>query len=239
MVRVYKDCLSGTLDCGAIGVDLGVEKFAALSDGTIFPPLKPHRAVHKRLVRLSRSLSRKQKGSANRAKAKIKLARLHNKIACVRKDALHKLSHTLAMHYETIGIENLHVKGMMRNKYLSRSIADASFGEFRRQLEYKAGMTDAKVIAASRWFPSSKLCSSCGYRLDVLPLHVRDWICPECGSVHDRDVNAAINLKKMAVSPTVTACGEEGSGPECKKPTSVKQETIIIAVVRQRSQGSH
>lgn len=219
---------------GAVGVDLGVSALATLSTGE--PPIpgpKPHKALLDRLRRLSRSLSRKQKGSANRKKAKAKLARLHARIANIRQDALHKLTTDLTRRFHTIGIEDLNVRGMMRNRHLARSIADMGFFEFRRQLEYKAAMRGGQVVVADRWFPSSKICSCCGHKQEELSLSVRSWTCPVCGSTHDRDLNAAINLKNMAVSSTVTACGEEGSGQRRKtqaKPASTKQEVSFVPV---------
>jgi putative transposase len=185
------------------------------------------------LRRLSKSLSRKQKGSANRAKAKAKLAKLHARIAAIRQDALHKLTTDLTRRFHTIAIEDLNVRGMMSNRHLARSIADMSFFEFRRQLEYKAAMRGGRVVVADRFFASSKTCSACGHTLETLPLSVREWTCPACGVIHDRDVNAAINLKNMAVSSTVSACGEEGSGLMRKrqvKPASVKQEVSFVLV---------
>jgi putative transposase len=125
-------------------------------------------------------------------------------------------------------IENLHVKGMMRNRRLARSLTDVSFFEFRRQLEYKAAVRNGIVIVADRWFAGSKTCSVCGRAVESLPLSAREWMCPECGANHDRDVNAAINLKNMAVSSTASACGEECSGLWRKpkvKPGSGKQES--------------
>ena len=125
------------------------------------------------------------------------------------------------------GIEDLNVRGMVKNRPPARSIADMGFFEFRRQLEYKTAMRGGQVVVADRFYPSSKTCSSCGHRLEALPLAIREWTCPECGAIHDRDVNAAINLKNKAVSSTVPACGEEGSGHARKstvKPASVKQE---------------
>jgi putative transposase len=212
---------------GAVGVDLGVKALATLSTGESIPGPKPHKALLDRLRRLSRSLSRKVKGSANRRKAKAKLAKLHARIAAIRSNALHQLTTDLTRRFHTIGIEDLNVKGMVRNRRLARSIADMGFFEFRRQLEYKAAMRGGQVVVADRWYPSSKTCSDCGHRLDELPLSVREWTCPACSTNHDRDVNAAINLKNMAVSSTVAACGEEGSGSGRKtrvKPASVKQE---------------
>ena len=212
---------------GAVGVDLGVSAFATLSTGEVITGPKPHRALHKRLRRLSRSLSRKQKGSANRKKTKDKLARLHARISNIRKDAQHKLTTDLTRRFHTIGIEDLNVSGMLANRHLSRSIADMGFYEFRRQLEYKAAWRGGVVAVADRWYASSKTCSGCGHCLDSLPLSTRQWCCPGCDLVHDRDVNAAINLKNNAVSSTVSACGGEGSGPgdyARTKPAPVKQE---------------
>jgi len=212
---------------GAVGVDLGVSSLATLSTGDTISGPKPHKALLDRLRRLSRSLSRKAKGSANRRKAKAELAKLHARIASIRCDALHKLTTDLTRRFHTIGIEDLNVRGMARNRHLARSVADMGFFEFRRQLEYQAAMRGGRVVVADSFYASSKTCSSCGYKLEALPLTLREWICPECGAAHDRDVNAAINLKNMAVSSTVTACGEEGSGSGHKarvKPASTKQE---------------
>jgi len=223
-----EDRLRATADNGAVGVDLGVADFAALSTGEIVPSLKPHRAEHARLRRLGKSLSRKCKGSANRAKAKTKLARLHLRIANVRKDALHKLSHRLATTFSTIAIEDLHVAGMLRNRHLARSIADAGFAEFRRQLEYKSAMTGACVVVVDRFFPSSKTCSACGVVHQDLTLSVRRWTCADCGAEHHRDLNAAKNI--LAASYAVTACGEDGSDGALRrsvKPASAKQESTV------------
>ena len=218
---------------------------ATLSTGEVIVGPKPHKALLARLRRLSRSLSRKQKGSANRQKAKIKLAQLHARIAAIRLDALHQLTSDLTRRFHTIAIEDLNVRGMMKNRRLARAIADMSFFEFRRQLEYKAAMRGGQVWVADRFYPSSKTCSCCGHKLEKLDLSVRAWTCPSCSTHHDRDVNAAINLKTMAerhgtneplaqniakanaVSSTVSACGEEGSGPVRQrgtKPASRKQE---------------
>lgn len=213
---------------GAVGVDLGVSVLATLSTGESIVGPKAHKALLCRLQRLSRSLSRKVKGSENRKKAKVKLARLHARISNIRRDALHQLTSDLTRRFHTIGIEDLNVKGMVKNRRLSRAVSDMGFFEFRRQLNYKAAQRGGVVVVADRWYPSSKTCSACGHRLETLPLAVREWICPVCGVNHDRDVNAAINLMNLAVSSTVSACGEDGSGLERKlktKPASVKQES--------------
>ena len=212
---------------GAVGVDLGVKALATLSTGETIPGPKAHKALLVRLQRLSRSASRKVKGSSNRRKARAKLARLHARIAAIRSDALHKLTTGLTRRFHTIGIEDLNVRGMVKNSHLARSVADMGFFEFRRQLEYKTAMRGGEVVVANRWFASSKTCSDCGHKLNDLPLSVREWTCPACGTDHDRDVNAARNLQNMAVSSTVAACGEEGSGLRRKtktKPASMKQE---------------
>ena len=220
---------------GAVGVDLGLSALATLSTGEVIRGPKAHTQQLLRLRRLSRSLSKKQKGSQNRKKMQLKLARLHARIANIRCDALHKLTSDISSRFDTIGIEDLHVRGMMKNHHLARSIADMSFHEFRRQVEYKADRRAGIVIVADRWFASSKICSCCGYKLEVLPLAIREWICPTCHIRHDRDINAAINLKNMAVSSTVSACGEAGSGLSRKtkmKPASVKQEVNAMATYR-------
>jgi len=212
---------------GAVGVDLGLIAQATLSTGEIVVGPKPHKALLQRLKCLSKSLSRKEKGSKNRDKARKRLAKLHARIANIRQDAQHQLTTDLTKKFQTIGIEDLDVKGMQKNRRLSRSIADMSFFEFRRQLEYKAQMRGSTVVVADRFFASSKTCSACGHKKDDMPLSIRKWTCPECGMQHDRDLNAAINLRNMAVSSTVSACGEEGSGfgrrPKVK-PSSTKQE---------------
>ena len=212
---------------GAVGVDLGVSALAALSTGEVISGPKALACLLPRLRRLSRSVARKQKGSANRKKARLKLARHYTRIANIRADALHKLTTDLTRRFELIGIEDLNVKGMLENRHLSRSVSDMGFFEFRRQLDYKARDTGSLVVMADRWFASSKTCSDCGWKLEELPLSVRSWICPNCGAEHERDVNAAKNLKEYAVSSTVSACGEEGSDQGRKflvKPASMKQE---------------
>ena len=216
---------------GAVGVDLGISALATLSTGEVIQGPKAHTRLLKRLKRLSQQLSKKEKGSQNRKKLKVKLARLHAKIANIRKDALHKLTSDITRRFDTIGIEDLNVRGMMKNHCLARTIADMSFYEFRRQVEYKADRRGGIVFVADRWFASSKICSCCGYKLSELALSVREWACAACHAQHDRDHNASVNLKNMAVSSTVSACGEEGAGLGRKnkvKPASMKQEVNAI-----------
>ena len=174
--------LDARSDDSVVGVDLGITALASLSDDTPkVPAPKPLRRYLKKLKRLSRSLSRKQRGSKNRVKAKTKLARLHRRIADIRSDVLHKLT-TYLTHYRTIVIEDLNVAGMLANRHLARAIADVGFFEFRRQLEYKAAMAGSTVIVADRWFASSKLCSACKAKNDDLTLAERIWTCASCGA---------------------------------------------------------
>jgi putative transposase len=217
---------------GTVGVDLGVSILATLSTGEQIIGPKAHKASLNRMKRLSRNLSRKVNGSNNRKKAKIKLARLHAKIGNCRKDALHKLTTELTSRFNTIVIEDLNVKGMMQNRHMSRAVADMGFYEFRRQLDYKAASRGGLIVVADRWFASSKICSFCKSKLDHLPLSMREWTCTSCNTQHNRDVNAAINLRNLAASSAVTVCGEDGSGFNQKikvKPASVKQKSNSIA----------
>jgi putative transposase len=213
---------------GTVGMDLGIKALATLSTGETFEGPKALRNVLARLRQLSRRLSRKAEGSRNRAKAKLKLAKLHVRIANIRGNSLHQLSANITRRFNTIGIENLNVKGMMGNRHLSRAIADMGFYKLRRQLEYKSSWRGGQVVLADRWYPSSKMCSCCGFRLESLGLDVRHWTCPRCGASHDRDLNAAINLRNMTVSSTAAACGGEGAGRARErkvKPAPTKQES--------------
>lgn len=203
---------------GVCGVDLGVTSLAVISDGRVIEGPKPHTTLLRRLRKLNKALARSKRykgedgrmhDSNRRKEVKRKLARLHARIANIRTDALHKLTTDLVLNHDVIGIEDLNVRGMVRNKHLARSITDQSFGEFRRQLEYKAAWYGSTVVVADRFFPSSKTCSQCGAVKETLSLSERVYRC-ECGAEIDRDLNAAINLKHVAAShaETLNARGE-------------------------------
>lgn len=182
----------------SVGLDLGITDLAVLSNGEKIKAPKPLKTKLKKLQRLSKSLSRKQKGSNNREKAKTKLSRLHYKIGCIRKDFLHKLTSKLVSQFDLICIEDLNVKGMVKNKRLSRAISDLGFYELKRQLIYKANQSGKTVKSVDKFYPSSKTCSCCGFKLEGLPLSVRTWTCQNCNTTHDRDINASINILNKA-----------------------------------------
>ncbi|RBI69727.1 transposase [Vreelandella sulfidaeris] len=195
-----------------IGIDLGLKDLFVTSDGHRTGNPRHTAKYAAKLALAQRRLSKKRLGSANRAKARQKVARLHAKIADCRKDGLHKLSRRLINENQVICIESLQVKNMVRNRTLAKAISDAGWGEFTRQLAYKAAWTDRQVIAIDQWYPSTKRCSCCGHVMETMPLATRVWTCPECATVLDRDVNAAVNIK--AVGLTVLALGENVSGME-------------------------
>ena len=179
----------------SIGIDLGIKAFAVSSDGFTYQNHKHLASNQKKLAKLQRQLSRKTKGSKRRDKAKQKVAQLQGRIANQRKDMLHKLSTKRIRENDIICMEDLAVKNMVKNHNLAKSIADASWGEFRRQLTYKAEWYGRKLVVIDRFYPSSQMCSACGTLWSgTKDLAVRKWTCPDCGTVHDRDVNAAKNI---------------------------------------------
>ncbi len=189
----------------SIGIDLGITSLVALSTGEKIVNPKSFKAKRAKLRRVQKALSRKKKGSNNRQKARIKVAKVHQEISDARHDFLHKLTTRLVRENQTIAVEDLAVKNMVKNRKLALSISDASWGELVRQLEYKCGWYGRSFVKIDRWFPSSKRCEHCGHIVDKLPLDIREWNCNRCNTTHDRDVNAARNI--LAAGLAVTVCG--------------------------------
>ncbi len=193
-----------------LGIDLGIKSLAVCSDGRTFDNPKNLKRNLDRLKFLQKRLSRKQKGSANRNKARIRVTRLQEHIANSRKDNLHKITHALThdSQVRTICMEDLNVKGMQRNHHLAQAVGDASFGTFLTLLEYKCSWYGVNLIKIDRFAPSSKTCGKCGYIYKGLKLSERSWICPECGTHHDRDFNAACNIKEFGLKALPTERGK-------------------------------
>ncbi|MFF0125000.1 RNA-guided endonuclease InsQ/TnpB family protein [Streptomyces mirabilis] len=198
----------------AVGIDVGLDHLLALSTGEKIANPRHERRDRARLATAQRNCARKEKGSANREKARRKVARIHARITDRRRDGLHKLTTRLVRENQTLVIEDLAVRNMVRNRRLARAISDAAWAEFRGLLEYKAAWYGRDVVVVDRFFPSSKLCSHCGALQDRMPLNVRTWTC-DCGTVHDRDVNAAKNL--LAAGLAVSVCGA-GVRPQRRTP---------------------
>lgn len=199
----------------SIGVDLGLKTAVVCSDGLTFDAPKPLKASLKRLQRLSRQHSRKQKGSKNKEKSRRRLARLHARIKHIRRDWTHKVTSRLIHENQVICIEDLGIKGMMANRKLSRAISDVGWREFRRQLEYKAEMYGREIRVIGRFLPTTKTCSNCGCKKDFIALSERVYSCDHCGFEIDRDLNAAINIRTAGLAGN-HACGPEGSGVDRK-----------------------
>ena len=203
-----------------VGIDLGVRDLAILSTGERIEAPRSLRRYEAKLRRLNKELMRRTKGGKNRQKTKTKLAKLHERIADVRRDVTHKLTTDLVSRFRVIGIEDLNVSGMARSR-LAKSVMDAAMAEVSRELTYKAPLAGSTVVVADRWFPSSKRCSTCGAVNSDLALGDRRWTCASCGTGHDRDQNAAENLRQLAAAHAVTACCPGSAGPSRKVRTKL------------------
>ena len=218
-----------------VGIDAGITSLLTLSTGEKVTNPRFERRDRERLAKAQRQLAKKQKGSANRAKARLKAAEVHARITDRRRDHLQKLTTRLVRENQTIVIEDLTVRNMVKHHTLARAISDAAWTHMRGMLEYKASWYGRELVVVDRWYPSSKLCSDCGHRVATMPLNVRTWTCGNCGSIHDRDVNAAINIKQegrrivaAGLAETRNACGADtrpqGSTPG--RQSATKQETL-------------
>ena len=212
-----------------VGVDLGIKVLATCSDGTTFNNPKALKNNLKSLKRLQRSVARKVKGSNNRKKSITKLAKKHYKVSCIRSNALHQATSYLSKNYNTIVIEDLSVRRMIKNKELSQAIGDVGFGEFRRQLEYKSKWYGAEVLVADGFYPSSKICSCCGHKKEKLKLSERTYNCTNCGTVIDRDLNASKNLANLALlgNPKEVKPVEQIQTSDLSGRVAMKQELLF------------
>lgn len=183
----------------AVGLDIGLANLIIRSDGIIYKNHKFLQDKENKLIKLQRQLSKKQKGSNNRAKAKMKITKVHQKITRARDDYLHKITDEITNQYDFIAIETLNIKGLIKNKHLSKSIANASWGRFINFLKYKAENKGKTLMQIDKFFPSSQICSHCGSNTGKKPLHIRSFICPHCHTKHDRDLNASINIRNYAL----------------------------------------
>lgn len=231
----------------AIGVDLGIKSAAVFSDGTVVEAPKPLSKCLRRLRVRSRRLSRKVKGSNNRRKSSLRLARLHARIANVRTDFVHKLTTRICRENQTVVIEDLNVRGMSKNERLSRAVSDAGFGMFRQQIGYKCERYGTRLVVADRWYPSSKLCSVCGRKNEALTLKDRVWDCQLCKTHHDRDVNAARNLLRLATETALPVASSSSNGDAATqtvcavagKVTPVRYDNGLQDVSGQENNSEH
>jgi putative transposase len=230
LVDDRQDAPLSKVDGKAIGIDVGLTHFAITSDGSKYDNPR-HFAKHQRnLKRKQQKLSRKQKGSQNRTKAKQKVAKVQSKIARCREDFLHKLSRKIVNENQVIAVENLNVKGMVRNHNLAKAISDVGWGTFTTMLKYKAEWEGKTYVEVDRFFASSKTCHVCLNRVDSLPLDVRQWTCQHCGSHHDRDVNAAKCIKNEALRILSLGTSDTACGGNVRQPgkTSVLLDAVPV-----------
>jgi len=220
----------------AIGIDVGLTHFAITSDGSKFDNPRFFIKHQRNLKRKQQKLSKKKKGSQNRKKARLAVAKVHSKIVRCREDFLHKLSRKIVNENQVIAVENLNIKGMVKNHNLAKAISDVGWGMFCTMLKYKAESEGRQYIEIDRWFPSSKTCHVCLNRVDNLSLDVRAWTCKHCGTHHDRDVNAAINIRNEALRIISLGTSESACGGDVSRSgkTSVLLDAIPVESGSQR-----
>ena len=223
-----------------VGIDLGLKTLAVQSDGKTYANIKPYRTLEKRLAKLQQWFSRTTKGTGLHERLRLRIAKLYQRITNIRQDYLHKISWQIVKNNGTICLEDLNIKGMMQNHCLAKSVADVSLSELVRQIKYKANWYGRTVIQIDRWFPSSKTCNKCNYIKQDLTLEDREWDCPRCQVKHDRDLNAALNIRKQGIALLEnTTVGTTGLAwgvevrPECDEifvlgHSTVKQETPTL-----------
>jgi len=198
----------------AVGVDLGIKDLAICSDGKVYENIKIVKKYEKTLAYEQRQLSKKQKGSKNRNKQRIKAAKLHEKIGNTRLDRIHKITTTIVRENQTICVENLSIKNMMKNHCLSKSISDISWGEFLKQLKYKSEWNGRNFVSINKFFPSSKTCNKCKFINQDLTLAAREWVCPNCGEELDRDLNASKNILEQGLNNLNSGSGMESESKQ-------------------------
>ena len=220
--------LTANAEGKAVGIDLGLKHFAVTSDGEKVSSPKYFRKYERNLKRKQQKLSRKQKGSNSRNKARRLVARAHEKVSNARQDFLHKLSRKVVNENQVIIVENLNVKGMMSNHCLAKSIADSSWGMFQNFLAYKASRDGKTYLEISRWFPSSKTCNHCLNVVDSLPLDIRSWECPRCHTQHDRDICAAKNIRDEGLRVLASGTGATADGVNVRRSGGRKSSTVQL-----------
>ena len=213
----------------AVGVDLGINRLATLSTGERIANPRHTNKYARKLARAQRCLARKQKGSARREAARLRVAKIQAKIGDTRLDYVHKTTTGLVRRFDVVCIEDLNVRGMVKNHSLAKAISDVSFGALAQQLEYKCDWYGKTLVRVDRWFPSSKVCSACGHICESMLLEVRDWTCPECGTHHDRDENAAKNLLAVGQTETAKAVNAQGGLRKTRVPSGDKGSARRVA----------
>jgi putative transposase len=215
----------------AIGLDMGIKDFCVTSDGSKFDNPRWLEKHERNLRNKQKDLSRKQKGSNNRNKARLKVAKVHNKISRCREDFQHKLSRRIVNENQVMVVENLNIKGMVKNHCLAKSISQVGWGSFMTMLKYKAEQEGKVYLEIERFFPSSKTCSHCLILVDSLPLDILTWTCDSCGTKHDRDINASINIRDEGMRIMTSGTGDKAYCPDVRRNRGGRKKATITQFV--------